>query len=59
MAEGADVPLLDAVPDASCRCPPDVCVAVVLGDALRRVSLACWAVARAWLGRWAACTAGP
>jgi sugar lactone lactonase YvrE len=39
VAEGADVPLLDAVPDASCRCPPDVCVAVVLGDALHRVSV--------------------
>jgi DNA-binding beta-propeller fold protein YncE len=39
VAEGADVPLLDAVPDASCRCPPAVCVAVVLGDALRRVSV--------------------
>jgi hypothetical protein len=38
VAEGADVPLPHAVPDASCRCPPDVCVGVVLGDARHRVS---------------------
>jgi hypothetical protein len=35
VAEGADVPLSHAMPDASSRCPPDVCVAAVLGDALR------------------------
>ncbi len=36
-----DVPLSPAVPDASSspHCPPDVCVAAVLGDALRRVSV--------------------
>jgi hypothetical protein len=40
VAEGADVPLSHAVPDASSsRCPPDVCVGAVLGDALRRVSV--------------------
>ncbi len=39
MAEGADVPLSRTVPDASSRCPPEVCVAAVLGDALRRVSV--------------------
>jgi DNA-binding beta-propeller fold protein YncE len=39
VAEGADVPLSHAVPDASSRCPPDVCVAAVLGDALRRVAV--------------------
>jgi DNA-binding beta-propeller fold protein YncE len=39
VAEGADVPLSHAMPDASSRCPPDVCVAAVLGDALRRVSV--------------------
>jgi hypothetical protein len=38
VAEGADVPLSHAVPDASCRCPPDVCVGAVLGDALHRIS---------------------
>jgi hypothetical protein len=41
VAEGADVPLSHAVPDASSsHCPPDVCVGAVLGDALRR-SAAC------------------
>ncbi len=39
MAEGADVPLSRTVPDSSSRCPPDVCVAVTLGDALHRVSV--------------------
>ncbi len=39
VAEGAGVPLSHAVPDASSRCPPDVCVAAVLGDALRRVAV--------------------
>jgi DNA-binding beta-propeller fold protein YncE len=40
VAEGADVPLSHAVPDASSsRCPPDVCVGAVLGDALRRVAV--------------------
>jgi DNA-binding beta-propeller fold protein YncE len=40
VAEGADVPLSHAVLDASSsRSPPDVCVAAVLGDALRRVSV--------------------
>jgi DNA-binding beta-propeller fold protein YncE len=39
VAEGADVPLSHAVPDASPRCPPDVCVGAVLGDALHRVSV--------------------
>jgi hypothetical protein len=39
VAEGAAVPLSDAIHDASPRCPPDVCVAVVLGDALRHVSV--------------------
>ncbi len=40
MAEGAAVPLSHALPDASSpRCPPDVCVAAVLGDALRRVAV--------------------
>jgi DNA-binding beta-propeller fold protein YncE len=50
VAEDADVPLahtvkLDASPhcppdahDSQSRCPPDVCVAAVLGDALHRVS---------------------
>ncbi len=33
------MPLSHAVPDASSHCPPDVCVAAVLGDALRRVSV--------------------
>jgi DNA-binding beta-propeller fold protein YncE len=41
VAEGADVPPLShAVSDvSSSRCPPDVCVAAVLGDALRRVAV--------------------
>jgi tripartite motif-containing protein 71 len=42
VAEGADVPLSHAVPDASSstpRCPPDVCVAAVLGDEERRVAV--------------------
>jgi DNA-binding beta-propeller fold protein YncE len=40
VAEGADVPLPHAAPDASTqRCPPDVCVGAVLGDALRRVAV--------------------
>jgi tripartite motif-containing protein 2/3/tripartite motif-containing protein 71 len=39
VAEGADVPLSHAVPDASSRCPADVCVGAVLGDALRRVAV--------------------
>jgi hypothetical protein len=40
VAEGADVPLSHAVHDASSsRCPRDVCVAAVLGDTLRRVSV--------------------
>jgi hypothetical protein len=39
VAEGADVLLPQAVPDAPSRCPPDVCVAAALGDALRRVSV--------------------
>jgi DNA-binding beta-propeller fold protein YncE len=39
VAEGADVPLSDIVPEASSRCPPDVCVAAVLGDALHRVAV--------------------
>jgi hypothetical protein len=38
-AEGADVPLSEAVPDASSRCCPGVCVAAVLGDAERRVAV--------------------
>ncbi len=33
------MPLPHTLPDASSRCPPDVCVAAVLGDALRRVSV--------------------
>jgi hypothetical protein len=33
------VPLSHAAPDASSRCPPDMCVAAVLGDALHRVSV--------------------
>jgi DNA-binding beta-propeller fold protein YncE len=33
------VPLSHAVPDTSPRCTPDVCVAAVLGDALRRVAV--------------------
>jgi DNA-binding beta-propeller fold protein YncE len=33
------VPLSATVPDASSRCPPAVCVSVVLRDALRRVAL--------------------
>jgi hypothetical protein len=39
MAEGADVPLSRTVPDISSRCPPAACVAAVLGDAQRRVSV--------------------
>jgi DNA-binding beta-propeller fold protein YncE len=39
VAEGADVPLPHAVPDASSRCPPAVCVSAVLGDALGRVAV--------------------
>jgi DNA-binding beta-propeller fold protein YncE len=40
VAEGADVPLALADHDpASSRCPPDTCVAAVLGDALRRISV--------------------
>jgi DNA-binding beta-propeller fold protein YncE len=39
VAEGADVPLSQAVPDASSRCCPGVCVAAVLGDVLRRVAV--------------------
>jgi DNA-binding beta-propeller fold protein YncE len=39
VAEGADVPLSEAVPDASSRCCPGVCVAAVLGDAERRVAV--------------------
>jgi DNA-binding beta-propeller fold protein YncE len=41
VAEGANVPLSRAVPDdtSSWRCPPDLCVAAVLGDALRRMSM--------------------
>jgi hypothetical protein len=38
VAEGADVPLSHTVRDASSHFSPDVCVGVVLGDALRRVS---------------------
>jgi hypothetical protein len=38
VAEGADVALSHTLPDAASRCPPDVCVATVLGDALHRVS---------------------
>jgi DNA-binding beta-propeller fold protein YncE len=42
VAEGADVPLSHTVADvssSSSRCPPDVCVAAVLGDPLRRVAV--------------------
>ncbi len=41
VAEGAGVPLPHdvTVPDASLRCPPDVCVGAVLGDALHRVAV--------------------
>jgi hypothetical protein len=39
VAEGADVPLSHAVPDASSHCPPDVCVAAVLGDEEHRVAV--------------------
>jgi hypothetical protein len=39
VAEGADVPLSRAVPDASSRCAPDVCVAAVLNDEERRVAV--------------------
>jgi hypothetical protein len=56
VAEGADVPLPHAgmVSDASSRCPPDVCVAAVLGDALQRLTML--VVVRECRGRWAACT---
>jgi DNA-binding beta-propeller fold protein YncE len=37
--DGADVPLSHTVSDVSSRCPPDVCVAAVLGDARRRMSV--------------------
>jgi DNA-binding beta-propeller fold protein YncE len=39
VAEGADVPLSHTTSDSSPRCPPDVCVAAVLGDALHRVTV--------------------
>jgi DNA-binding beta-propeller fold protein YncE len=40
VAEGADVPLAHtAVGDTSSRCPPEVCVGAVLGDAERRVAV--------------------
>jgi DNA-binding beta-propeller fold protein YncE len=39
VAEGADVLLSHAVECASLRCPPHVCVAAVLGDALHRMSV--------------------
>jgi hypothetical protein len=39
VAEGADVPLSHAVSYTSRRCPPDVCVGAVLGDALHRVAV--------------------
>jgi DNA-binding beta-propeller fold protein YncE len=39
VAEGADVPLSHTLPDASSRCTPDVCVAAVLRDPLRRVAV--------------------
>jgi hypothetical protein len=39
VAEGADVPLSRTVSDGSSLCSPDVCVAAVLGDALRRVAV--------------------
>jgi sugar lactone lactonase YvrE len=42
VAEGADVPLSHTARDESSsspRCPPDVCVAAVLGDPLRRVAV--------------------
>jgi DNA-binding beta-propeller fold protein YncE len=39
VAEGADVPQSRMVPRASSRCSPGVCVAAVLGDALRRVAV--------------------
>ncbi len=39
MAEGADAPLSHTAPDTSSRCTPDVCVAPVLTDALRRVAV--------------------
>jgi DNA-binding beta-propeller fold protein YncE len=39
VAEGADVPLSRTVPAVSSRSSPDVCVAAVLGDALRRVAV--------------------
>jgi hypothetical protein len=39
VAEGADVPLSHTVSHASPCCPPDVCVAAVLGDPLHRVAV--------------------
>jgi hypothetical protein len=39
VAEDADVPLSHTVLETSSRCPPDVCVGAVLGDALRRVAV--------------------
>jgi hypothetical protein len=40
-AEGADVPLSHAASSSSSssRCPPDVCVTAVLGDALHRIAV--------------------
>jgi DNA-binding beta-propeller fold protein YncE len=39
VAEGADVLQSHTAPEASLRCSPRVCVAAVLGDALRRVAV--------------------
>jgi DNA-binding beta-propeller fold protein YncE len=39
VAEGADVPLPQTSPTMSSCCPAGVCVAAVLGDALRRVAV--------------------
>jgi hypothetical protein len=39
VAEGADVPQSRMLPRASSYCSPGVCVAAVLGDALRRVAV--------------------
>ncbi len=39
VAEGADVPQSHTISDASLHCLPSMCVAAVLGDALRRVAL--------------------
>jgi DNA-binding beta-propeller fold protein YncE len=39
VVEGADVPMSHTVSHASPCCPPDVCVAAVLGDALHRVAV--------------------